>query len=363
MTDRGRALVLLSVALVLFAALAAPPALAAATKTPTPAAAAAVDINNATAKELMKLPGVGKTTAAKIVAGRPYASADDLAKAGVSKSTIAKITPLITFGSASQAGSTAGADTGKGSKASRAVTKETVPAASGGLIDLNAASEKELDSLPGVGKATAEKIIAGRPYKSVEDLAAAGVSKATIAKIADLVTVGSASTAKSTKTLDTKGKTQTEAGGAETELIDLNAASEKELDSLPGVGKATAEKIIAGRPYKSVDDLAAAGVPKATIAKIADLVTVGRASARTGTPAAGNAGGAKVQTTEETEESETVEAQTPPVKGMVWVNTSSGIYHYEGDRWYGKTKQGKFMSEGDAIKAGFRAAKTGGPKE
>ena len=41
---------------------------------------------------------------------------------------------------------------------------------------------------------------------------------------------------------------------------------------------------------------------------------------------------------------------------MVWVNTESGIYHKQGSRYYGKTKQGKYMTESDAIKAGYRAA-------
>jgi hypothetical protein len=41
---------------------------------------------------------------------------------------------------------------------------------------------------------------------------------------------------------------------------------------------------------------------------------------------------------------------------MVWVNTDSGIYHKQGSRYYGKTKQGKYMSETDAIKAGYRAS-------
>jgi hypothetical protein len=30
---------------------------------------------------------------------------------------------------------------------------------------------------------------------------------------------------------------------------------------------------------------------------------------------------------------------------QVWVNTATGIYHYSGTRWYGKTKQGKFMND------------------
>jgi hypothetical protein len=37
---------------------------------------------------------------------------------------------------------------------------------------------------------------------------------------------------------------------------------------------------------------------------------------------------------------------------QVWANTATGIYHYAGTRWYGKTKQGKFMREKDAIARG-----------
>jgi hypothetical protein len=50
-------------------------------------------------------------------------------------------------------------------------------------------------------------------------------------------------------------------------------------------------------------------------------------------------------------------AKVPPQKGMVWVNTGSGIFFREGDQWYEKTKEGKFMTEADANKAGYREAK------
>jgi hypothetical protein len=37
---------------------------------------------------------------------------------------------------------------------------------------------------------------------------------------------------------------------------------------------------------------------------------------------------------------------------QVWVNTATGVYHYSGTRWYGHTKQGKFMTEKDAVAQG-----------
>lgn len=65
-------------------------------------------------------------------------------------------------------------------------------------------------------------------------------------------------------------------GGAASGLVDLNHATAEELDALPGVGPATAAKIIAGRPYASLDDLTARKVVTAsTLAKIRGKATVG----------------------------------------------------------------------------------------
>ena len=43
--------------------------------------------------------------------------------------------------------------------------------------------------------------------------------------------------------------------------------------------------------------------------------------------------------------------------GMVWVNTATKTYHKAGYAWYGKTKQGKYMTEADATKAGYKEEK------
>ena len=43
-------------------------------------------------------------------------------------------------------------------------------------------------------------------------------------------------------------------------------------------------------------------------------------------------------------------------KGMVWANSNTKVYHKD-DQFFGKTKHGKFMTEADAQKAGYKLAK------
>jgi hypothetical protein len=45
-----------------------------------------------------------------------------------------------------------------------------------------------------------------------------------------------------------------------------------------------------------------------------------------------------------------------PHSDQIWVNTKSGKYWKPGSRYYGKTKQGEYMSVEDAIQKGYRPA-------
>ena len=58
--------------------------------------------------------------------------------------------------------------------------------------------------------------------------------------------------------------------------VDVNTATQEQLEALPGVGEAYAKKIIAGRPYSSVADLSKTGLPASTIDKITPLVSASK---------------------------------------------------------------------------------------
>jgi competence protein ComEA len=186
-------------------------------------------------------------------------------------------------------------------------------AAETATIDLNKATAEELEELPGVGPATAKKIIAGRPYSKVDDLAKAGVTARVITSIRSKVHVGNAAAPKSKA--KAAGTTEPK---AKSEKVNLNTASSAELEDLPGIGPAHAKAIIAARPLKSVDDLEhVRGIGKSRADALKDLVTIAEPAAKSATAKA------PAKTRAKTADTPAKDTPKPKAGQKVNINTAS----------------------------------------
>ena len=112
-----------------------------------------------------------------------------------------------------------------------APASSAAPAATtGNRVDINAAPEAQLDSLPGIGPVRAKAIIAGRPYEDLQDLVKKKVlTPGVLAGIKDRIA-----------------------------LANINTSSVADMQrTLPGVGDVRSKAIVANRPYATPADLVA----------------------------------------------------------------------------------------------------------
>ena len=181
----------------------------------------------------------------------------------------------------------------------QAAKKTGVQKSVSGLVDINSASQKDLEAVKGVGPATAKKIITGRPYKSVDELSKAGLSAKAVASIKPFVTVGSAqaapvaakapaaktsvaatTAAASSEVTKSVKPVQTTAKSTATKLapgtkININTAGQSMIEKLPEIGPVKAKAIIAGRPYNSIEDITKVkGIKGKTFDAIKDYIVV-----------------------------------------------------------------------------------------
>jgi len=104
----------------------------------------------------------------------------------------------------------------------------TAPAASGRRVDINAAPQPQLESLPGVGPARGAAIVAGRPYTDLIDLVTKKIlTQGAFDGIKDRIA-----------------------------LANINTATAAEMErTLKGIGDVRSKAIVAGRPYATPQDL------------------------------------------------------------------------------------------------------------
>ena len=102
-------------------------------------------------------------------------------------------------------------------------------------MDINGATERQLDELPGIGPVRAKAIIAGRPYADLQDLVTKKVlSQAVFDGANDRMALAN---------------------------INVNTATAADMQrTLPGIGEVRSKAIVTGRPYAKPEDLVSKGV-------------------------------------------------------------------------------------------------------
>ncbi len=210
---------------------------------PGKAAVALVDVNTADEATLQSLPGVGPALSKQIVAGRPFASVEDLAKVkGIGPAKLAALRNLVTVGGAGRSAAAA----------APATTIATPPAVVAGA---RPAVPSAVTTIP---KATIPVVpSAGLPTVPPAPAAPAGGGSG------PSLATARESAARSASKLPAGVK------------VNLNTATEAELEMLPGIGPVKAKAIVAGRPYAKPEDvMKVSGIKQGIFNKIKDAITV-----------------------------------------------------------------------------------------
>lgn len=164
-----------------------------------------------------------------------------------------------------------------------ATERRRAPLAPGELIDPNSASEVELDRLPGIGPALARAIVLNRQlegrFGTVRELERVpGLGSSTVRRLAPYTTlppsVGPAGAPGGPVGRSSRPGTRGDKGG-----LDLNRATARELESLPGIGETRARAIVRWREehgsFRNFEALLQVpGVGPATLERLRSMVYI-----------------------------------------------------------------------------------------
>ena len=164
-------------------------------------------------------------------------------------------------------------------------------------VNINTASQSELETLPGIGPSKAAAILEYRgsngPFTAVDQLDnVPGIGPATMSNLRALVVIGEDGEVSDEEASETDSEADSEAdseipsapsvtttpeGGAD--RVNVNTASQSQLEDLPGIGPSKAAAIIQYRtdngPFASCSALDSVnGIGPATVSALSDRCTV-----------------------------------------------------------------------------------------
>ena len=126
-------------------------------------------------------------------------------------------------------------------------------------VDINIASEDDLQNITGIGPVLAQRITEKRPFLSVYDLIiVSGIGEVTLQKIIDqgcAYVEGDAGQQTPIITVSPPEEDTEEKAQEEVKKVEINSAGKEDLELLSGIGPVYAERIIENRPFCSLDEL------------------------------------------------------------------------------------------------------------
>lgn len=151
-------------------------------------------------------------------------------------------------------------------------------------VNVNTASQSELEGLPGIGPTKASAIIEHRdahgPFASLNELDdVPGIGPATLRNLDGMVEFGDALVSSNPDEVTPPAPKATPRSAPATgSRVNINTASQSELETLPGVGPAKALAILGDREtngaFGSCDDLTrVSGIGPATVANLSERCT------------------------------------------------------------------------------------------
>lgn len=134
-------------------------------------------------------------------------------------------------------------------------------------VDINNASQEAIETLPGIGPKLAQQIIAARPFRTFTDLdKVSGIGPKKLEQLRGKIVIAP---------LRPQSAASLRPATNQVAKVNLNTATQAELEKLPGIGPKRAEAIIAARPFRQIEDLRKIrGLSRAQLEELKGQVTV-----------------------------------------------------------------------------------------